>query len=589
MVADLPEEPIPPRSLSRATAEDCLDSWKEIASYLRRGVRTVKRWEKEEGLPVHRHQHQRLGSVYAYKSEVDAWRQRRVQPLAATNDEVPAAAAVASRRRSTVALVLGALAFAILAYVLLPRKSAGPAPSPRVMIAVLPFENLSGDADQEFFSDGLTEEMITELGQLHPERLAVIARSSSALYKGVRKNVREVASELHVTYLLEGSVRREGDRVRISAQLVRGSDQTTVWTQTYDRSLGGIVDVQSEVVRAIAERVQVEFDPAAKVRRARPINPGAYEATLRGRHFLERRTAEDLRKARDWFERAISLDSTYALPHVGLADAHILSTTYADTAPESAMPQARQAVLQALRLDENLSAAHAALGIIMSEYDWDWLGAGEQLRRAIDLNPSFANAHERYAEYLSYVGRFDVALSEAALARQLDPLSVVNNALVGLVHYRARHYDEALVELKQAIDMDPSHPMPYLPQGLAYSMKGMHPQAVAALTKSLALAPESSELVAQLALAHGRAGQRDAAQSSLEQLRERSQRQRVSPFSVALGYLSVRQEQRALDYLEQGYKEHDWYLCVLKTEPILDPLRSDPRFQDLLRRMNFPQ
>jgi tetratricopeptide (TPR) repeat protein len=241
-----------------------------------------------------------------------------------------------------------------------------------------------------------------------------------------------------------------------------------------------------------------------------------------------------------------------------------------------------------LELDGDLPAAHASLGIIMSEYDWNWDGAGEQLRRAIDLNPSFSDAHERYSQYLSYIGRFDAAITEARLARQLDPLSVVNNALVGLVLYRARRYDEALVELKQAVEMNPAHPTPYLPLGLAYSMKDQHQEAVAALEKSVALAPESSELVAQLALAHGRAGQADTARSGLATLRERSRSQHVSPFSFALIHTSLGESQAALEWLEEAYKEHDWYLCVLKIEPIFDPLRSDPRFQDLLRRMNFP-
>jgi TolB-like protein/Tfp pilus assembly protein PilF len=579
-----------PIAPSNAGVEDRLDSWKEIAAYLRRGVRTVKRWEKEEGLPVHRHLHQRLGTVYASKAEVDAWMKTRGHPMAPANQEEVDVSTRPSLRSApaVMALAIGAIAIVMLGYVFVFRGAVTPPATGRMMIAVLPFENLSGDAEQEFFSDGLTEEMITELGRLHPVRLGVIARTSSMLYKGAKKSIGQVATELHVDYLLDGSVRRDGDRVRISAQLIRGNDQTNVWAQNYDRELRGIVDVQSEVVRAIAERIQIALDPQVTARRSRAVNPSAYEAALRGRYFLERRTADDLRKARGWFERAIALDSTYALPYVGLADAHILSTTYADRAPSGEMPEARQAVLHALELDGDLPAAHASLGIIMSEYDWDWNGAGEQLRRAIDLNPSFSDAHERYSEYLSYIGRFDAAITEARLARRLDPLSVVNNALVGLVLYRARRYDEALVELKQAIEMDPAHPTPYLPLGLTYSMKDQHRDAVAALEKSVALAPESSELVAQLALAHGRAGEADTARLGLAKLRERSRSQHVSPFSFALVHTSLGESQTALDWLDQAYKEHDWYLCVLKTEPIFDPLRSNPRFQDLLRRMNFP-
>lgn len=572
-------------------AEDRLDSWKEIAAYLRRGVRTVKRWEKEEGLPVHRHVHRRLGTVYAYKPEIDAWWGTRGVRLG-PDDQAGAGAVEAPRRRTRLLLTLAVAAAALvaLAFPLWPRGATTPDTPGRVMLAVLPFENLSGDPNQEFFSDGLTEEMITELGQLNPVRLGVIARRSSMSYKGAKKSIPQVASELGVEYLLEGSVRRQGDRVRVTAQLIRATDQTHVWAQNYDRDLGGIVDMQSQVARAIADRIQLALDADRQLSltRTRMVAAGAHEATLRGRYFLERRTADDLRKALASFERAIALDPGYAPAYVGLADAHILSTTYADRTATAAMAEARQAVLKALELDEQLPEAHAWLGIILSEYDWDWTGAERQFRRAIDLNANFAYAHKLYAEHLSYVGRFDEAIAEARLARQLDPLSMVTNALVGVVLYRARRYDEALAELKPTIEMDPDHPMPYLPQGLAYTMKGLHGEAVAALEKALALAPESSEMIAQLAHAHARAGQSQRARAALDELHERSRRQHVSPFSLALVYTGLGESKEALDWLERAYQDRDWYLCVIKTEPILDPLRRDRRFQDLLRRVNFP-
>jgi TolB-like protein/Tfp pilus assembly protein PilF len=572
-----------------AGAEDRLESWKEIASYLRRGVRTVKRWEKDEGLPVHRHLHQRLGTVYAYKPEIDAWWNTRGMRLPAEAETAEAGGTRPTGLLRGAVAVIAAAALAALAYVVWARGTATTDP-PRAMLAVLPFENLSGDSEQEFFSDGLTEEMITELGQLNPDRLGVIARTSSMSYKGAKKSAAQVAAELGVHYLLEGSIRREGERVRISAQLIRAADQTHLWAQNYDRALGGIVDVQSEVARAIADRIQLTLDrnrpPSPS--RTRAVNAAAHEATLRGRYFLERRTADDLRKALASFERAVALDPGYALAYVGLADAHILSTTYADATPAVAMAKARQAVLEALELDDQLPEAHAWLGVILSEYEWDWSAAEQQFRRAIDLNANFAYGHKLYAEHLSYVGRFDEAIAEAHRARQLDPLSMVTNALVGVVLYRARRYDEAVAELTQAIDMDPDHPMPYLPLGLAYTMKGMHDQAVAALERGLALTPESSEMVAQLAHVQARAGQSGKTRAGLEELRRRSQRQHVSPFSFALVHVGLGEPKQALDWLERAYQDRDWYLCVIKSEPILDPLRGDSRFQDLLRRVNFP-
>ena len=571
-------------------ARDRLDSWKGIAAYLRRSVRTVRRWEKDEELPVHRHLHQRLGTVYAYKPEIDAWWIARGPQLEHARRETPVPW---WHGRFAAALIATAVAAAaVLAY--FGWMSSPTAPKPlagRAMLAVLPFENLSGSADQEYFSDGLTEEMIAELGRLHPERLGVIARSSTMPYKGANKSVAEIAAELRVDYLLEGSVRREGDRVRITAQLIRASDQTHLWADNFDRDLAGVLDVQTQVSRAVADRIQLQLAPNRDVRlpRARAPIPLAHEAVLRGRYFLERRTADDIRKARESFEQAIRQDSGYALAYVGLADAHILSATYAGAPAKEAMTSAREAVLTALKLDSNLPDAHAWLGVILAEHDWNWAGAAREFRRAVALSPNFAYAHKLYAEYLSYVGRFDQAVAEARLARQLDPLSVVTNSLVGIVLYRARRYDEALVELERAIELDPDHPMPYLPQGLAYAMKGMPEEALASLRKALSLAPDSPELVAQIAYVSGSSGRRDEARMLLDDLRRRSLRQHVSPFFFAVAYAGLSESKAAVEWLERAYVDRDWLLCVLKTEPILDPLRDEPGFQELLRRMNFPE
>ena len=581
--------PTPPA----ATKRDHLDSWKEIAAYLHRGVRTVKRWEKEEGLPVHRHLHRRLGSVYAYKAEVDEWLTTRGTQLAAEEADanVPSQAPTVRRTLPLAAGVAGLLLVLLLVALQLGSDGLRAPARGRLLLAVLPFENLSGDADQDFFSDGLTEELIIELGQIQPDRLGLIARTSSMVYKGAKKNVTQIAAELKIDYLLAGSVRRDGARVRISAQLIRASDQTQLWAQSYERDLSGIFEVQSEVVRAIASQIQLTLNPnrRASLRGSQTTSVAAYEAALRGRYFLDRRTADDLRKAMSYFEHAIDLDSGYALAHVGLADAYILSTTYLDQPTKEAMTRARHALQTALDLDDQLPEAHAWLGIVLSEYDWDWQGADQQFRRAIDLNPNYAYAHKLYAEYLSYMGRFSSAIAEARLARELDPLSMVTNTTLGLALYRARRYDEALVELRQTVEMDRNHPMPYLPLGLVYVMKNMDADAIAALNQALALAPQSSEMIAQLALAHGRFGRPEHARSALTTLTARAREQHVSPFSFALVHLALGDIQTAITWLERAYEERDWYLSVIKTEPILDPLRGEPRFHQLLRRMQFPE
>jgi TolB-like protein/Flp pilus assembly protein TadD len=568
-------------------ADDRLDSWKEIAAYLRRGVRTVRRWEKEEGLPIHRHLHQRLGTVYAYRNEIDAWWTARGQNLEQQKDE-PKESQLG--RWLAPALGTGAIvALMALAFVLWPSRNPTPPASPgRIMLAVLPFENLSGTPDHDYFSEGLTEEMITELGRLHPERLGVIARTSTMPYKGVNKSASVIAAELGVDYLLEGSVRREGDRVRITTQLIRASDQTHLWAQNYDRDLASALDVQSQVSRAVAGQIQLALEPLQLRRSSATQNPAAHEAALRGRYFLERRTADGIRSARDAFERAVRLDPSYALAYVGLADAHILSVTYADAPAKEAMTRAREAIVKALELDDELADAHAWHGVILAEYDWDWAAAEREFKRAVELSPNFAYAHKLYGEYLSYVGRFEQAIAEVRLAHQLDPRSIVTTSLVGIVLYRARRYDEALTELERAIALDPEHPMPYLPKGLALSMKGMPDEAVAALRKGLSLTPESSEMIAQIAYAAARGGKRDEARILLKELRERSGKGHVSPFLFALVHTGLGEPAAAVDSLEKAYAERDWLLCVLKTEPIFDPLRADARFQNLLRRMNFP-
>jgi TolB-like protein/DNA-binding winged helix-turn-helix (wHTH) protein/Tfp pilus assembly protein PilF len=460
----------------------------------------------------------------------------------------------------------------------------------RRILAVLPFDNLSADPEQDYFIDGLTEELISVLGRLDAPRLGVIARTSVKGYKGTTKPVRQISRELDVDYVLEGSVRRDGIRLRVAAQLIRASDETHLWAETYDRTLGDFLRLQTEIAGAVSRELQLRMPDADRggATAVRPVAWEAHEAALRGRYFLEKRTADDIRTARQYFERAIAAEPNYAVAYVGLADADILAVTYADARGEEAMASARQALLKARAIDDRNAAVHAWLGVVLGEHDWNWAGAERAFRRAIEVDPNFAYAHKLYAEYLSYVGRFADAIAEAKLARRLDPLSVVTNALVGLVMYRARDYDEALPVLQQATELDPNHPMPYLPRGLALSMLGRHDEAVAALEKGVAASERSSEMLGQLAGAYGRAGLTSRAGAILSELQARAQTQHVSPFVFALAHTGAGDVDKAVAALEASYRDREWYLCVLKTEPIFDSLRSNPHFQDLLRRLNLP-
>jgi TolB-like protein/Flp pilus assembly protein TadD len=521
--------------------------------------------------------------VYAYKSEVDLWwsERRRGLEQEEDRDESPETRRIPAGLRTIVAILLAA---AFSYFVLVGRPSEG-----RLMLAVLPFENLSGQPDEEYFSDGMTEDLTTELSRLDPEELGIIARSSAMHYKGTRKRADVIARELGVDYLLEGSVRREGARVRIAAQLVRASDQTQRWAETYDRDLKEILSVQREVARAVAGEIHsrlAETHPVTS-RAQVAVGPEAYEAYLRGRYLADRRTGASVLEARRWFERAIALAPDYARAQVGLADTHLLAVTYADAPTDASIASARAAVRKALSLDETLPDAHAWLGVILTEHDWDWAAAEREYRRAIELDANYAYAHKLYAEFLTYMGRFEEGLSEARIATELDPRSVVTHSMLGIALYTARRYPEAISVLRETISLDPAHPLPYLPLGLAHAQRGEYEEAREALEKAGALSPESSEILGQLAYVHGKAGNTERSAELLEELRRRSESQYVSPFYFAVAHTGLGEWSRALDWLEKGYDERIWLMCVVNTDPLFDPLRREPRFQALLRRMNF--
>jgi TolB-like protein/tetratricopeptide (TPR) repeat protein len=582
------------------TAEGRLDSWKEIAVYLHRGVRTVRRWEKEEGLPVHRHHHLRLGSVYAYRSELDSWwdtRRMRLEPEPYPTDTERQEPSLGrhgrgqARPQHPVAITVAGIVFlAATGYLAWRSRPATPTAAPeRVTLAVLPFENLSGDREQDYLGDGFTEDLITELGRLNSERLAVIARTSVIPYKRAPKSVGEIARELSVEYLVQGSLRSEAGRLRISVQLIRTSDKMNVWAESYEGELQAPVSMQSDVARAVASEIRLQLpEPGDAGRAGWPlIGPEAHEAYLKGRYDLDRRTPETLLSARRWFERAIALEPRYAAAFVGLADSHILAVTYLDASPEESVRQARAAIQRALELNERLPEAYAWLGIIRSEFDWDWPGAEIAFRRALQLDPNFAYAHKLYAEHLSYLGSFDEAVSEARMARRLDPLSVVTNSMLGIVLYRARWYDQALEALAEAVRLSPGHPLPYLPLGLVYAQQGRYPDAIAALERARSLTPDNSELVAQLGHVYARAGNTKEARTLLDDLDRRSREQYVSPFHFAVLYTGLGDTRRAMERLEEGFRQRVWFMCVVKTDPVFDPLRTDPGFQALLRRMGL--
>jgi TolB-like protein/DNA-binding winged helix-turn-helix (wHTH) protein/Flp pilus assembly protein TadD len=460
-------------------------------------------------------------------------------------------------------------------------------PLPKIeSIAVLPFENLSDDPKQEYFADGMTDELITTLGQI--SALRVISRQSVMRYKGSKKPLPEIGRELHVDAVLEAAVRRSGDRVRITVQLVRTNPERQVWAQTYQRDLGDVLALQSEVARAIASQIRIRLTPQENVRLAgsRPVNPEAYRLYLQGRYYFFKRTLPAFHKSIQLFQQALEKDPNSALAYAGLSESYAVLPFYGVALPREAFPKARAAALKALELDNTLAEAHAALGNVLFYYDWDWPAAESELKRAIELNPNYAVAHHWYSEYLSAMGRHEQAIAEARRAQEIDPVSPLMVAIECEADFNARRDDEAIKQCRKALDLDPNLGLAHNILGWAYLRKGMYEEAMAQFEEGNRLV--GGDPVLGRARVYAAVGRRGEAVKMLDRFSEQCKRGEVSPMYLAFLYVALGKKQKALDWLEKAYKGRDPYILRIRVWSALDPIRSDPRFQDLMRRMNFP-
>jgi TolB-like protein/DNA-binding winged helix-turn-helix (wHTH) protein/Tfp pilus assembly protein PilF len=450
----------------------------------------------------------------------------------------------------------------------------------KIMLAVLPFENLSGDPEQEYFSSGLTEEMITQLGRLEPEQLGVIARTSAMQYKDSHKDARQVGKELGVDYLLEGSVRREGNRVRISAQLIQVSDQTHRWAEDYDGDLGDILALQSEVAGFVAQQIRLKLTPEqhARLKHPRAMNAGAYEDYLKGRFFWNKRTVEGYRKAIEYFQKALAVDPNHATAYAGLADAYALLGSVANSVMprREAMSQARAAAEKALALDESLADAHASLGFVKMHYDWDFAGAEKEFQRAITLDPGYATAHHWYAYDLVAQARLDDALMEIRQAQQADPLSVIISRDVGEILLFAGRDDEAIEQFHKALEMDPDFSLAHWLLACAYHSKG---QADAFIQELGAMARGGEGNGPAVFLAAQ--GKRAEAHRRLALL----EKNYGSAVDSAIVRLYLGEKDRAFASLEKAVEDREGGLIIMRFSPEWEPIRADPRFQKLERRV----
>jgi TolB-like protein/DNA-binding winged helix-turn-helix (wHTH) protein/Flp pilus assembly protein TadD len=492
------------------------------------------------------------------------------------------------RSRATLWLA-GALALPLLFTAILWSRERGPdRPPGRVMLAVLPFQNLTGDEGQEYFSDGLTEEMITQVGNRDPAGFGVIARASVMHFKHTQDPPERIGHELGAQYLLLGSVRRDASTVRVTAELIRTRDHARLWAHQYDRQLSGLLTLQDEIAREITDAIQSSLGTRAPTRGAAAgpaPAPDAYDLYLRGQFFFNKRTDADLRAAASYFEQAVQHDSGFARAWAALADADVLGAVYSIGPPQALVARARAAALEALALDSSLAEAHAALALIVQNHDWDWATAEREFRQAIALNPNYATAHHWYAEHLMWRGRFDEALRESERARQLDPLSLIIAADNGAILYFARRYDQAIDRLRSVRAVDPTMSRAHLLIAV-YADHGMLDQALAeeARWRPLVAAPIHWSA---LAYVYGRTGRTAEARHAIQELLRLSEREPLQARVFAWSYAGVGDTAQTLAWLEKAYAEHSGELVALKVSPAYDFLREDPRFQRLLERVGL--
>jgi TolB-like protein/DNA-binding winged helix-turn-helix (wHTH) protein/Tfp pilus assembly protein PilF len=474
-------------------------------------------------------------------------------------------------------------------------STRAPAPAGKAMLAVLPFVNLTGDPEQEYFSDGLTEEMITQLASIDPQRLGLVARTSVMHYKNTQEKLDQIGQELGVQYLLEGSVRRDSEKVRISAQLIQVKGQTQLWAREYDRGLNNLLTLQSEIAQEIGDEIQSEITGRTAGRSATPrklstqtTSYEAYDLYLKGRYFWNKRNAASFEQAAEYFQQAIAKDPNYARAYAGLADTYALMASWFIAPQGEIIPKAREAALHALQLDDSLAEAHCSLAVIAQNHDYDWKTAEKEYRRAIELDPDYATAHQWYAEFLSLQARFDEALAESERARQLDPLSLIIATDHGAILYFARQYDRAIEQFRSVFEMDPAFPRAHLIV-CAYVEEGRFEDAMADL-ENWRRADGGTIRWAEQAYVYGSWGRRAEAEVAMAHFQSilRNHHPVAEPTPQLLrAYIALGMKDQAIALLEKSYAEHSNAVIGMKVEPSYDPLRSDPRFQALLRRVGL--
>jgi serine/threonine protein kinase/Tfp pilus assembly protein PilF len=468
-----------------------------------------------------------------------------------------------------------------------PETTKIPGMSWKYSVAVLPFADISPQKDQAYFCDGMTDDIITKLTKL--QDLKVISRISVMRYKNTDKDIREIGQELSVNTILQGSVQKSGDYIRVNAQLINVEDGFHLWAETYDRELKNVFEIQSDLAENIAKALKTnltieEIQGLSK----NPTNDlEAYNIYLMGRHFWNMRTEEGFQKSLEQFQKAIKKDPSYALAYTGIADYFNLIGYYDLVPPREAFPRAKKAAEKAIDLDETLAEAHTSLAFIQMCYEWDWTGTKSSFKRAIELNPSYVNAHNWYSAWLGAMGRNDESIATAKRALELDPTSLVVRCTLGSMFMFARRYDEEIEELHRAIELDPTSYIPHWYIVYPYAFKGLYDEAITHAQEALRLSGMSSRMKGVLGHAYAFSGKKTEAKKLLNELEKLSKTKYLSPFGLALVYIELDEKDKALDLLDKAYEEHDHWLYHIKVAGYLDKLRSEPKFKALLKKMRL--
>lgn len=595
-------------------ANDRLDSWKEIAVYLKRQVRTVQRWEKTERLPVHRHQHEKLSTVYSFKSEIDVWwKERRVlfeteeeeifpyenstdfggeanagkaEGRIAARDDSATERHKPERRTARWPASLALLAVVVAGAAVYWIWPSHAQPPEVTVLAMLPFEN-QGDPAQQPFVDGLAHEIKNRLEVMQPEQLAVIVlpRKYAPLPEA------EIGQRFHPDYLLHGSAELRGGVVTIAVRLVQARTGKTVWIQNYSGPLQGIAQTQQAIADHVVLEVPVEAGnkPGRGTTPAPLVDPVAYESYLRGRYFMTKRSPDSLRKALSYFQAAVRNDPKYAPAYAGLADCYALlgSVPYNVEPPTAVFPQAEAAARKALALDSALAEAHISLGYAQLVYERNYPEAGREFERAIQLQPREASAHDYYAYYLTAVGRLPEAIAEREKARRLDPTSPLFVTALGEAYYHTRQFDLTIEETRKSLELDPTYLVALVNQGRALEQSGRHEEARSAYKTVLSYVPDDPGALALLGHEYGVSGDTAEAQKVRNRLERISRTRYVPAIYFAVLWLGLGDRDQTFHWMDKALDEHCDYLVYLATDPMADPLRSDPRFGVLLRKLSL--